>query len=143
MNGGAYTYTTSVTVRFRDLDPMGQVHNGVVLQYVEEARVRYFRDVLDADITEMNGAIVQQDVEYLTPIPYGTSVTVRYRVARVGETSLTMPFEVLADDAVAARGEVVHVVLDETDAPTDVPQEWAKRIEQFEEAPVDVASAGQ
>lgn len=99
--------------------------------------------MLDTTITEMNGAIVQQDIEYLTPIPYGVSVTVRYRVASVGETSLTTSFEAPADDAVAARGEVVHVVLNEDDVPTGVPQEWTNRIEQFEEEPVDVASAGQ
>ncbi|MFB6121823.1 MAG: acyl-CoA thioesterase [Halobacteriaceae archaeon] len=132
MKDSPYTYGTAITVRFRDLDPMGQVHNGVVLQYVEEARVRYFRDVLDEDITAMNGAIVQQDVEYATPIDYGSSVSVRYRVASVGETSLTMAFEVIADDAVAAHGEVVHVALDEDDAPTAVPNAWRERIEQFE-----------
>ena len=35
MNNSADTYATSVTVRFRGLDPMEQAHNGVVLQYVE------------------------------------------------------------------------------------------------------------
>jgi acyl-CoA thioesterase FadM len=91
----------------------------------------------------MNGAIVQQDIEYLTPIPYGVSVTVRYRVASVDETSLIRSFEALSDDAVAAHGEVLNVVLDEDGVPTDAPQEWSTRIEQFEEGPVDVASAGQ
>jgi hypothetical protein len=35
VNNSADTYTTSVTVCFRGLDPMEQVHNSVVLQYVE------------------------------------------------------------------------------------------------------------
>lgn len=57
-------YETTVTARFRDLDPTGQFHNGVVLQYVKEACVRYFRDVLDTDITDNNSAIVGQEIGY-------------------------------------------------------------------------------
>jgi acyl-CoA thioesterase FadM len=91
----------------------------------------------------MNGAIVQQDIEYLTPIPYGVSVTVRYRVASVGETSRTTSLEALSADAVAAHGEVVNAVRNEDGVPTDVPQKWTDHIERFEEGPVDVASAGQ
>ncbi|WP_237560557.1 acyl-CoA thioesterase [Halostella litorea] len=130
-------YETTVTVRFRDLDPMGQVHNGVVLQYVEEARVRYFRDVLDVDITDINGAIAGQDIDYRAPITYGASVAVRYRVTEIGESSLTMAFEVRADGELAAEGEVVHVALDDADAPTGIPESWVERIRAFEGGDVD------
>jgi acyl-CoA thioester hydrolase len=125
-------YETTVTVRFRDLDPMGQVHNGVVLQYVEEGRVRYFRDVLDTDITDTNGAIASQNIDYRAPITYGADVTVRYQVTDIGETSLGMAFEIEVDGTLAAEGEVVHVVLDETNKPTMVPELWVEKIRSFE-----------
>ena len=125
-------YETTVTVRFRDLDPMGQVHNGVVLQYVEEARVRYFRDVLDTDITDINGAIANQTIDYRAPITYGASVTIRYRVTDIGESSVEMAFEVHADGTLAAEGNVVHVALDETNTPTTVPESWVEKIRAFE-----------
>jgi acyl-CoA thioester hydrolase len=125
-------YETTVTVRFRDLDPMGQVHNGVVLQYVEEGRVRYFRDVLDTDITDINGAIANQTIDYRAPITYGAEVTVRYRIADIGETSLRMTFDVEVDGSLAAEGEVVHVVLDESNTPTMVPEQWVEKIRAFE-----------
>jgi acyl-CoA thioester hydrolase len=125
-------YETTVTVRFRDLDPMGQVHNGVVLQYVEEARVRYFRDVLDTAITDTNGAIAGQDIDYRAPITYGASVAVRYWVTDIGESSLTMAFEAEADGDLAAEGGVVHVVLDDADTPAPVPEPWVEKIRAFE-----------
>ena len=125
-------YETTVTVRFRDLDPMGQVHNGVVLQYVEEARVRYFRDVLDTAITDPNGAIAGQDIDYRAPITYGASVAVRYWVTDIGESSLTMAFEAEADGDLAAEEGVVHVVLDDTDTPAPVPEPWVEKIRAFE-----------
>jgi acyl-CoA thioester hydrolase len=137
MSETPFRYETDVTVRFRDLDLMNQVHNGVVLQYVEEARVRYFRDVFDGDIAEMNGAIARQEIDYAAPITIGSSVTVRYRVSQIGDSSITMPFEVVADGEVAASGEVVHVVLDEDNRPTTVPSSWILNIRDFEGAPVD------
>ncbi|MFC7134776.1 MULTISPECIES: acyl-CoA thioesterase [Salinibaculum] len=137
MSDTPYTYETDVTVRFRDLDVMKQVHNAVVLQYVEEARVRYFRDVLDVDITEMNGAIARQEIDYAGPVTFDAAVTVRYRVASIGEASLTMAFEVVADGEVAASGEVVHVVLDEANEPTAVPSSWRMDIRDFEDVPVE------
>ncbi|WP_257299679.1 thioesterase family protein [Haloarchaeobius sp. FL176] len=132
MAGTADTYETTVTVRFRDLDPMGQVHNSVVLQYVEEARIRYFRDVLDTDFTEVDGAVAGQDIDYRAPITHGASVTVRYRVTEIGSSSLTMAFEVHADDALAAEGEVVHVALDESGTPAALPESWVEKVRAFE-----------
>ena len=156
-----FNYETTVQVRFRDLDVMGQVHNAVLLSYVEEARVRYFRDVLDVALAETNGAIARQTIDYHAPIDLGTAVTVRYRVADIGDSSLTMAFEVRTDhdhearggddelaasggddellasgrqDELAASGEVVHVVLDEDGEPCTVPAGWAERIREFEAA---------
>jgi len=127
-------YETTVQVRFRDLDVMGQVHNAVLLTYVEEARVRYFRDVLDVALAETDGAVARQAIDYHAPIDREREVTVRYRVTDIGDSSLTMAFEVRADDELAASGEVVHVVLDDEGDPSAVPAAWAERIREFESA---------
>jgi acyl-CoA thioester hydrolase len=131
-----YTYETTVPVRFRDLDVLGQVHNAVVLVYAEEARVRYFRDVLDVRIEETDGAIVHQSVDYAAQIDAGDELTVSYRVARIGTSSLEMAFAV-ETDAVAATGEVVHVVLDEAGDPRPIPSSWREQILAFEAGPVE------
>jgi acyl-CoA thioester hydrolase len=132
-----YVYETEITVRFRDIDSMGQVHNAVFLTYAEEGRVRYFRDVLDVSLPETNGAIVHQEIDYHAPVTLDADLTVRYRVARVGETSLTMEFEVVVDGETAATGEVVQVLLDEDDAPRSIPTAWRDKIDDFEKS-VDV-----
>ena len=128
----AFHYETSVQVRFRDRDPMGQVHNAVFLVYVEEARVRYVRDVLDVGLQETHGAVARQTIDYHAPIDVESAVTVRYRVDEIGSSSLTMAFEVVGDDGLAASGEVVHVVLDEAGDPSPVPAAWVERIRAFE-----------
>jgi acyl-CoA thioester hydrolase len=132
-----FSYETDVTVRFRDMDVMGQVHNAVILGYVEEARVGYFADVLGVDITETDGAIARQEIDYRAVIAPDADVTVRYRVAELGSTSITMAFEVVADGETAAGGEVVHVVLDDDGEPSPVPEPWAEKIREYEAGPVE------
>lgn len=136
-----FTYESEMAVRFRDIDAYEQVHNAVFLVYVEEGRVRYFRDVLGEDFTELNGAIVHQDIEYSSSITLEDRVIVRYRVARLGETSLTMEFEVRTTgeggDNLAAEGSVTQVVLNEEDEPHSIPDAWRKAIQEFEDTPVD------
>lgn len=133
-----YTYETEMSVRFRDLDPMEQVHNAVFLTYAEEGRVRYFRDVLDVALEETDGAIVHQEIDYHAPVTTESSATVRYRVAHIGETSIRTRFEVRADGERAASGEVVHVLLDGDGESRPVPSAWRDRIVKFEKD-VDVA----
>lgn len=126
-------YTIEVDVRFRDLDVMGQVHNAVILTYVEEARTGYFSEVIGVDLTDTAGALVHQEIDYERPIEGGETVTVATHVSDIGGASLTMPFEIRTADGTAATGEIVHVVLDpETKTPSSVPEEWRKRIESFE-----------
>lgn len=136
-----YSYETEVSVRFRDLDPMNQVHNAAALLYAEEARYQFFRDVIGETVAEQNGAVVRQEGDYENPIGHDSAVTVRYRVARVGGTSVTTRFEVIADNAVSARGEVVHVSLDGDGDPPRIPREWRVRVREFEDAPVDGATS--
>ncbi|MHC3437215.1 acyl-CoA thioesterase [Natrialbaceae archaeon A-gly3] len=134
-----FTYEVDVDVRFRDLDPMNQVHNATTLVYVEEARRRYFQDVLEERLEETNGALVHQEIDYTAPITLeAETVTTAYRFSQIGDSSLTSVFEVRTGDEVAAEGEVVHVLLDKEGTPRAVPDEWREKITAFEDAPVDL-----
>jgi len=89
--------------------------------------------VLGVDVIDSNGAIAHQEVNNRSPIKYGAAVTVRYRVTDPGDTSLSMASKMAADDVLAAEGTVVHVVLDESDAPAAVPELWVEQIRAFED----------
>jgi acyl-CoA thioester hydrolase len=132
-----FTYETKVPVRFRDIDVAGWVHNSVHLVYAEEARIGYHREVLDTEIEDTPGAVASQEIEYAVPIRLDEEVTVRYRISAVGNSSLTMEFEVRAGEDLAAEGEVTHVLLDKNGEPRDVPAAWRERIRAFEDAPVE------
>lgn len=127
-----YRFEAELNVRFRDLDIMGWTHNSVLLVYVEESRIGYFREVLDIKMEEIDGAIVHQEIDYKNPVNYGDIVTVCHRVAKIGQSSLTTQFRIKSSGETAAEGEVIYSLLDETNMPRKLPTEWKNKIQEFE-----------
>ncbi|WP_423744443.1 thioesterase family protein (plasmid) [Haladaptatus sp. SPP-AMP-3] len=123
-----FGYTTAIEVRYRDLDTMGHVNNAVYATYLEQARIAYFRDVLGVPSDEINGVIAHLELDYHRSITGGDDVTVGVRVADIGTTSIMMEHEIRAGDEVAATGETVQVVFDESGDPTEIPPELRDRI---------------
>jgi acyl-CoA thioester hydrolase len=127
------TYTVDIDVRFRDIDALGHVNNAVYATYVEQARTRYFRDVLDVDISQSSNVLASLSIDFRRPIelPDG-DVTVTVELAELGRSSATMTHEVRAGDAVAAEAEATIVALDpETGKPAPIPEEHRSKMESY------------
>lgn len=132
----AFEYTTTLGVRLRDLDPMGHVNNGVYATYLEQARENYFHDVLGKGLLDdLNTVTAKLTLEYNQPIPGDRrEVTVGVRTRDVGETSLTLGYEVRVVGDAVARGTTLQVVYDmAAEESRPVPEEWRNRIEAFEQ----------
>lgn len=125
-------FETEIQVRFRDLDPMGHVNNAVYATYLEQARVRYYADVLGADLEDVDTVIAHLEVDFERPIELEESVEVRVDVPEIGRSSLPMTYVVEADGEVAATGETVQVTWDrETGSAEPIPEPWRERIADF------------
>ena len=127
------TYTVDIDVRFRDIDALGHVNNAVYATYVEQARTRYFRDVLDVDISQSSNVLASLSIDFRRPIelPDG-DVTVTVELADLGRSSATMTHESRAGDAVAAEAEATIVALDpETGEPAPIPEEHRAKMESY------------
>ncbi|WP_096395486.1 thioesterase family protein [Halorubrum trapanicum] len=127
------TYTAAIDVRFRDIDAMGHVNNAVYATYVEQARTRYFRDVLDADLARVSTVLASISIDFRRPIELSDGeVTVTVDVADLGRSSATMTHEVRVGDAVAAEAEATLVSLDpETGEPAPLPEEHRAEMESY------------
>ncbi|ATW89225.1 acyl-CoA thioester hydrolase [Halohasta litchfieldiae] len=126
--------TIPVPVRFRDLDPLGHVNNAVHASYIEEARVAYFKRVLDIDLDTVGTVVASLSIDYRQPIELGDELVVEIRVPKIGTTSLTTEYELRADGDVVATATVVQVLYDyEEDEPTPIPDDWRSTIERFED----------
>ena len=128
-----YTYETSFRPRYSDLDVNGHVNQAKYLSYLEQARTRYWDEVVGIRHDRSPVAIVHQEIDYRAPITLDHEVTVRQRIAGMGRSSFDIAYEVLADDAVAATAEVVLLALDrDTGEAIPIPPAWREPIAEFE-----------
>ena len=127
------TYTADIDVRFRDIDAMGHVNNAVYATYIEQARTRYFSDVLDADLSRVSTVLASISIDFRRPVELvDGEVTVTVDVADLGRASATMVHEVRAGGEAAAEAEATLVSLDpETGDPAPIPEEHRAAMESY------------
>ncbi|MCB1298353.1 MAG: acyl-CoA thioesterase [Microthrixaceae bacterium] len=143
-----------IHLRWGDLDALGHVNNASMLRLIEEARLRAFwraGDAFDAPSTAIMGngvtgasdtmaVVAQQQIEYLTPVPYGRlPLDVQMWIGRLGGSSVEICYEVRSPAAedhgtqpqiTYARASGVMVMLDAaTERPRKLTEEeraaWA------------------
>ena len=126
-------YTADIDVRFRDIDALGHVNNAVYATYIEQARTRYFRDVLDTDISKSSSVLASLSIDFRRPIELTDGdVTVTVELADLGRSSATMTHEVRVGDAVAAEAEATIVSLDpDTGEPMPIPEANRTAMESY------------
>ncbi|WP_089385398.1 acyl-CoA thioesterase [Halorubrum vacuolatum] len=124
-------YAVELEVRFRDIDAMGHVNNAVYATYIEQARTRYVRDVLETDLASIPTVLASLSIDYRRPVLLSDgAVTVTIEVPKVGTSSLPMRYTIAtADGDVAAEAESTQVFLDpETERPTPIPERYREAI---------------
>ncbi len=124
-------YAVELEVRFRDIDAMGHVNNAVYATYIEQARTRYVRDVLETDLASIPTVLASLSIEYRRPVLLSDgSVTVTIEVPEIGTSSLPMRYTIAtADGDVAAEAESTQVFLDpETERPAPIPERYREAI---------------
>lgn len=101
-------------VRFSDCDMMQHVNNAVYLNYFEEARIHYFRQMLGIDWDwKKTGVILRKnELEYLKPVFLHEPVEIFVYLKHVGEKSFTLSYEVKVLNEVKTTGSSVLVCYD-------------------------------
>lgn len=103
-----------VEVRFKDIDLGGHAHHSHALVYFEEARARYWKDVVGkGSLEEVDFILAEARVRYHGRIFYPMTLQVGVRVARIGRKHFVM--EYLATDPRGeplASGETTMVMFD-------------------------------
>ncbi|SDK27601.1 acyl-CoA thioesterase [Natronorubrum texcoconense] len=131
-------FTVSVPVRYRDLDPLNHVNHAVYASYLEIARTDYLEEVVGIAAENISFVIANLEIDYRRPVVMGDDPTVSLRVARLGDSSCTMEYEIRVDDDVAATAETTLVHIDpDSKRPSPLPDEIREPIEAYEglEAP--------
>jgi len=135
MTDPAFSFSTEIPVRYRDLDPEGHVNHAVYVSFLELTRVRYLREVIDAGIDDLNAVVAHLEIDYRRPVTIEETVTVALRVTDLGRSSVTMAYEIRADGDVVATAETVMVRVDEDGDATPMPEDWRETIREYEGLP--------
>ncbi len=105
--------TIDIAVRWGDLDAFDHVNNTVFLRYVEEARIRYFDELVDHWLNEAHGPVVVNiNCNFRREIRYPATVRVTTRAHRASEKRLVMKHTLTeAGDADCLYGDAEVTVL--------------------------------
>jgi len=133
-----YRHSTSIQVRFADVDAMNHVNNAKYLTYIESARIGYFREVLAKGMHAAPGFILAKaTVDFILPIALHDEIKVMTRCSRIGNKSFDLEYEIVrlnpSPQAIVAKAQTVLVGYDyQTQQTIQIPDEWKKRMEEYE-----------
>lgn len=117
--------TTTIDVRFYELDPYGHVNHGVYLNYFEVARIAAL-DRLGVGLARLRElgyhlVVVEAHVRFRVPAVAGDRLTVTSEVAELRRASTTWHQRLLRGEELLATNTVRAAVTDLTGRPTTPP----------------------
>jgi acyl-CoA thioester hydrolase len=131
-----FRFSTTLEVRWRDLDPLGHVNNAVYLTYLEQARVHYLRDlgVAPSDPEGIGFILADVSCQFKSPLALGEHVTIHARVSKLGNSSFIFKYRLEGPEKrLVATARTVQVCYDYAARRSiPVPAPWRQAITAFE-----------
>ena len=125
--------TTSIRVRFHEVDPYGHVNHGVYLNYFEEARVELLERIgfgLDR-LAELGYhlVVVEATVRFRAPARAGDLLTIDSQVSELRRVSSTWHQRMCRDDQLIATNDVRAAITDLQGRPSAPPQGLVRALQ--------------
>jgi YbgC/YbaW family acyl-CoA thioester hydrolase len=128
-------FSTSILVRFGDLDPAGIAYYPRLVNFLHEAFEDFFSGHVGRPYPEvfrdgLGFPTVKVEMEFLSPVHYGDRVRVRVTVEHIGRTSVRIRYEGDVEGKSVFRARNTLVVVDmKTFRPTPLPSPFKERFE--------------
>lgn len=133
-------FASKIDIRFRDLDGLGHVNNVVYLSYVEQARIRYFDDILGdrQDWDEWGVLLARTEINYIRPLLLKEDATCYMECVAIGTKSMEFHFKIFMTDhegehEIASGVNVLVCYNHREQKSIEVPTSWKTAIEEFED----------
>lgn len=98
------SFSSSVPLRWVDVDAQGHVNNALIADYLQEARVDWLQSGANAHLLGDATMVVSHQLEYLGPVMFSTSaVRVDLSVGTVGASRFVLGYEVFQDARLVAK----------------------------------------
>ena len=121
-------HTTSLKVRFYELDPYDHVNHTNYFAYFETARIEYLSEMgWGLDVLKERGlqfVVVEARARFLSAATYGQELTIHTWVDQVGRVKSTWQQRMATGDAEVVRLEVTFAATDLAGKPRRMPEEF-------------------
>jgi acyl-CoA thioester hydrolase len=115
-----YPVSVSISVQWGEMDALGHVNNARFFTCFESARIALFQriGVATGGPSATGPILATTSCDFLRPVVFPATLRAGVRVARVGETSIAMEYEIAdaspsqGEAVVYARGTSVAVIVD-------------------------------
>src|SRR5437868_14023118 len=97
---GKFKHNMRPEIRFVDIDSFGHVNNAHYLTYFEQARVKYFNQLLGwkYDWSKEGIILARAEVNYTMPVHLGDEVEIQTRCSRIGNKSFDLEYRMVRLD---------------------------------------------
>lgn len=86
---------SKVNIRFSDIDLFGHVNNAVYLTYFEEARIKFFDEIVDYGYDWSNQGVIlaRFKIDFTLPVHFKEEVYIKTKCCRIGNKSFDLLYE--------------------------------------------------
>jgi len=131
-----FRFSTTLEVRWRDLDALGHVNNAVYFTYLEQARFQYLRELglIPSDPFGIGMILAEARCQFKSPLELGERVTIHTRVSELRNSSFIFEYRIEGEDGrVAATARSVQVCYDyQNQHSIPIPDKWREAITAYE-----------
>ena len=129
-------FSTTIEVRFRDLDAIGHVNNAVFFTYFEEGRKHFSKKVFKvSDVSDFKFIMAHIQCDFIKPIQFNDHVILQMWVKNIGTKSFSFEYRLvdLSDESmVYATGKSIQVCYDyPKNRSIEVPAKMKERLTQY------------
>lgn len=132
-----FRFTIPYIVRVADVNYGGHVANSAVLNFFQDARIAYLRNLGDYSEMSVGGGcgiiLPEAYVKYLAEMFLGDELVIGVKVIDLGRTSFRMAYRIERAGQGVAEGETVLVCFDyAARKPRRLDEGFVKKVEEFE-----------
>lgn len=131
-----FRYTTPYQVRISDINYGNHVANSAVLNFFQDARIRYLNQLgkfSELDIGGCGIILPEANVKYKAEMFLADELVIGVRISAQGRSSVTMEYRIERDDTVTAEGTTTLIAFDyNARKPRRLPQPFKDAINAFE-----------
>ncbi len=129
-------HKTQLHIRFTDIDAFGHVNNALYLTYFEEARVKYFDDVLNwgYDWTKEGVIVARAELNFIIPAHFKDEIFIYTKCSRLGTKSFDLSYQMVKfheeKEILLADAVTVMVAFDySSNKSIPIPDDWRTALQ--------------